>query len=75
MSQKNRTQILKSELFLNLERLSTCSEEDLYINMERAKATCQIANTICNVVKTEISMLEFNKNSIPGSETKEISLE
>jgi hypothetical protein len=37
------------------------NDEVCMLNIEKAKATCMIVNTLCNTAKTEMALANFNK--------------
>lgn len=75
MSNQNRMKTIKDTLFEQLEGIRLGKTEDqVKLNIEKAKATCQIVNTLCNTVKTEIALSEFNRTANVAFEQKQIEL-
>lgn len=74
MSQnKNKMGIIKDTLFNQLEELQLGKTEDrIKLDVEKTKATCLIINTLCNTVRTEIMLSDFNKQSNVAFEQKQI---
>lgn len=74
MSQnKNKMRIIKDTLFTHLENIQLGKTEDIVkLEIEKAKSTCMIVNTLCNTVRTEIMLSDFNKQTNVAFEQKQI---
>lgn len=70
---KNKIEDLRNHLFAQLEKLSDCSKSELDTEIDRAASMCQIADTIIESAKVEVSFINATLADFPVSSTFFIS--